>query len=201
MDFVGAKVHAVDSPGRGPTNGMERAMLRCTGLTCPCECTLACDTRTGGPSATQEPRNAPGEADHVRRFAFPNDENVPAESAKLHPVDSVSLAVSCELRAPVLVIEGARAPASTAMLMPETAVDENHFVTRRKNNVRPSRQIADMKAKSIAERVGGAAYGQLGLCIGRANSRHVVAASLPALRLPQRGLLKCTRVAAFRRFA
>ncbi len=68
--------------------------------------------------------------------AFPNHEHLPALRAKRSYVPSVSGGISFALLVPISGVRGRPDPSVTAaMFVPETAVDENHFPVRNKDNV------------------------------------------------------------------
>ena len=81
----------------------------------------------------------------IRKFAFPNNHNIPTEYAKALLVRSVTFDVSGKLHFPELRIAlGNIAKCAALMPVPETAMDEDGGPISRKNNVRPAGEILAM---------------------------------------------------------
>lgn len=64
------------------------------------------------------------------------------------------------------------------MAVPEATIYENHFVSRRKNDVRRSRQVPPVESKPVAERVQQSPDHEFRRGVFSANTRHQGAAAL-----------------------
>ena len=109
----------------------------------------------------------------VLRFTFPDDENVPT---KLTQGSCISL-VSCEIAGELFLPEkrigfGFIGILASPVLMPEAAVDEDHFSEARKHDIGGAREVAPMQTKPVAKGVSHTPHESLWFRILPLNARH-----------------------------
>ena len=106
-------------------------------------------------------------------FAFPNDENIPAELAEPTLNSSVSFHVVENFRLPI-IRSGLRIRRSLAagMTVPKATMNENNLSPARKYEVRRSGQISTVQAKSITESMSQTANAHFRDRVLAANSGH-----------------------------
>lgn len=114
----------------------------------------------------------------ITKFAFPDDEYLPAEPAKLSGNPPVSLHICGELSRPEL-IPGFRCVRVTASAVPvpETAVDKDDRPVSGQHYVGTAGQRLRMQPEAVTQPVQDGPYGALGIRVLPADSGHVPAAS------------------------
>ena len=114
-------------------------------------------------------------------FAFPQDEHVPAGFRKVGQVFRFARSVPFQLRNPVIAVGLGKArglAGGVGVLVPETAVNENHLPTARKHEVGAARQVMPVQTVPVAHSVDQAADSELGLRVLAANCPLYPAANL-----------------------
>lgn len=107
-------------------------------------------------------------------FAFPYNENLPAQSLQKLVISNVTGHIGLEFSLPEFdVAAGNSGLSATRMLMPETSVDEDDGFVTGQNNVRLSRKVFAVKAKTVSQGMKQAAYDHLGLCVFAPDGCHV----------------------------
>lgn len=97
------------------------------------------------------------------RFAFPDNENVPAQRLQTGLVVGVPGGIAGQLRVPVAGVRFWPAAVSAAlerMLVPEAAMHEDHLSASGKDEIRFSRKILPVEPEPVPHRVGKAPDGQ-----------------------------------------
>jgi len=112
-------------------------------------------------------------------FAFPEDEDAPAQLAEGGAVGAIAGDVAGALGGPEVSPGGRLDRAVFATVtVPEAAVDEDGGPEFRQDDVGTAGQIFAMQAEAEAHRVQGGADAHFGFCIGGADGGHVAAALL-----------------------
>ena len=107
----------------------------------------------------QECTESSEELAEVLCFAFPNGNHLPAELTQCFGISFVSFAIACELFLPEKRIGFWLISISASpVLMPKASMNEDHLPKAWKDDIRGSRQVASMKAKSVAKRVSYASH-------------------------------------------
>lgn len=115
----------------------------------------------------------------ISGLAFPDREHSPAEASELAAVGTVTRGIGGELLIPEsdvrLGLVGKPAP---GMLMPEAAMHEDRGPQPCQDDVRSSRKIAAMEAKSEAQAMQGGPDRELWARVAPLDTRHVPTAVL-----------------------
>ena len=115
--------------------------------------------------------------DRMLQRALPDSGHTPAKSPECLRVSPVTIDIFLKFLLPEhLVGSGSCGIATTLVSMPEAAVDENHRPVLRKNKVRGTGQLSDMKSisESLGEKKGAKCPFRPGVL--SANARHHAAA-------------------------
>jgi hypothetical protein len=110
-------------------------------------------------------------------LTLPNYQDFPPEPSQRLLISEVPLSVLGELFQPEAQF-GFGPPPAARVLMPETAVDKDHFSQPRKNDVRFAGQVIRMQPVSKAHRVNEAADAHFWLSVFAAHARHPLASLL-----------------------
>ena len=114
-------------------------------------------------------------------LALPDHEDLPSQLAKPRPMLGVARRIPFQLRQPVCSIGFGPTDDSAArvvMLMPETAMHENHLPSRREDEVRLARQVSTVQPVPVAHRMQEAPHGHFGLHSLGPDARHDLASTL-----------------------
>ena len=114
-------------------------------------------------------------------LALPYHKNVPSQLAKPRPMLDVARRIPFQLRQPVCSIGFGPTDDSAArvvMLMPETAMHENHLPSRREDEVWLARQVSTVQPVPVAHRMQEAPHGHFGLHSLGPDARHDLASTL-----------------------
>lgn len=117
------------------------------------------------------------EAELAGDRTLPNNQSPEAKGSCCIGVAAVPLDIAAQLLAPKLGVIRGRFPAEvTAVGMEKAALNFDHRVPFAKPQIGGTRQILSVQAKSESGAMKQAPDNQLGLCILRADRRHVAAA-------------------------
>ncbi len=123
--------------------------------------------------SAEEPPQPLRDAALIARFAFPNDERMPAGRAQCLDILSISCFVSFQFWQPVSLIRLRYMRGVAAVRMPEAPVNEDHFAPRRKYQIRLSRKVFPVQSEPVAQSVSQAPHVELGLHILASDRAHV----------------------------
>lgn len=106
-------------------------------------------------------------------LTLPNDKGAPSKFLKARNISSVPRAVSGKLVRPVLATSFDRCRGTACFVcMPETAMHEHSDPSRRKYDVRPTRQMVSIGPKSVASPVKQRANSQFWFRVCRPDRAH-----------------------------